>query len=329
MARFPASARQCEVGAVGSAVGRTAQVRKTQALDDDETPGDTGSVPELPEVHALTTDLSARLRGRTIERLDIVAFAALKTYDPPVTALSGMTISGVTRHGKFLDIAADDLHIVIHLARAGWIRWRENTPQRAARGGKTALAAQLVLDDGSGFDITEAGSKKSLSISVVRNPVDVPGVARLGPDPLDETFTLETFTDILRSAGRAQIKGVLRNQSIIAGIGNAYSDEILHTARMSPFKPATLTDEEVERLFEALQFTLRNALDRADGLAASELKKEKKSGLQVHGRTGEPCPVCGDMVRQVIFSDTTFQYCPTCQTGGKVLADRVLSRLLK
>ena len=286
-------------------------------------------MPELPEVHALTTDLGSRLGGRTIERLEIVAFAALKTYDPPVTALAGTTISGVTRHGKFLDIAADDLHVVIHLARAGWIRWRDNAPERASRGGKTALAARLVLDDGSGLDITEAGSKKSLSISVVRNPSDVPGVARLGPDPLDESFTLETFANILRSAGRAQLKGVLRNQSIIAGIGNAYSDEILHTARMSPFKPATLTNEETTRLFEALQVTLRDAMDRADGLAASELKKEKKSGLQVHGRTGEPCPVCGDMVRQVIFSDTTFQYCPTCQTGGKVLADRVLSRLLK
>ncbi|MCP2030569.1 formamidopyrimidine-DNA glycosylase [Okibacterium sp. HSC-33S16] len=286
-------------------------------------------MPELPEVHALTTDLGARLNGRVIDRLDVIAFAALKTYDPPVSALSGTTVHSVTRHGKFLDIAADDLHIVIHLARAGWIRWRENAPALAARAGKTALAARLVLDDGSGLDITEAGSKKSLSVSVVRDPAEVPGIARLGPDPLQEHFTLETFAEILRSAGKSQLKGVLRNQSIIAGIGNAYSDEILHTARMSPFKPATLTDDEVARLFDALQFTLRNAIERADGLAASELKKEKKSGLQVHGRTGEPCPVCGDMVRQVIFSDTTFQYCPTCQTGGKVLADRVLSRLLK
>ncbi|PWC08270.1 Fpg/Nei family DNA glycosylase [Mycetocola zhujimingii] len=286
-------------------------------------------MPELPEVHALTTDLGARLTGRVIERLEVIAFAALKTYDPPVTALAGATINGVSRHGKFLDIAADDLHIVIHLARAGWIRWRDNAPERSARGGKTALAARLVLDDGSGIDITEAGSKKSLSISVVRDPSDVPGVARLGPDPLDESFTVDALAAILRSAGRAQLKGVLRNQSVIAGIGNAYSDEILHTARMSPFKPATLDDEEVARLYDAMQFTLRSAIERADGLAASELKKEKKAGLQVHGRTGEPCPVCGDMVRQVIFADSTFQYCPTCQTGGKVLADRVLSRLLK
>jgi formamidopyrimidine-DNA glycosylase len=164
---------------------------------------------------------------------------------------------------------------------------------------------------------------------VVSDASDVPGIARLGPDPLDEQFTEDVFTGILNVAGRAQIKGVLRNQSIIAGIGNAYSDEILHAAKMSPFKPASMSVEEASRLYTAVQATLRDAIARADGLAASELKKEKKSGLQVHGRTGESCPVCGDVVRQVIFADTTLQYCATCQTGGKPLADRLLSRLLK
>jgi formamidopyrimidine-DNA glycosylase len=287
-------------------------------------------VPELPEVTALAADLDARLSGRVIDRLTVVAFAALKTFDPPVSAVSGAIIGGVTRHGKFLDIAAGDLHVVIHLARAGWIRWRDSPPPPpSGRPGKGPLAARLILDDGSGFDVTEAGTKKSLSISVVRDPSDVPGVARLGPEPLDEAFTVEVFSRILRDAGRAQIKGVLRNQSIIAGIGNAYSDEILHAARMSPFKPAAMSADDIDRLYEAMQSTLRAALARADGLAASELKSEKKLGMQVHGRTGEPCPVCGDTVRQVIFADSTLQYCPTCQTGGKPLADRVLSRLLK
>jgi formamidopyrimidine-DNA glycosylase len=287
-------------------------------------------VPELPEVTALAADLNSRLSGRVIDRLVITAFAALKTFDPPVSALAGRTIDGVTRHGKFLDLTVGDLHVLIHLARAGWIRWRDAPPPPpTGRPGKGPLAARLILDDGSGLDITEAGTKKSLSISVVHEPDDVPGVARLGPDPLDPAFTLEAFAAILHSAGRAQIKGVLRNQSIIAGIGNAYSDEILHAARMSPFKPAAMSDDEVARLYEAMQATLRDALSRADGLAASELKSEKKSGLQVHGRTGQPCPVCGDTVRQVIFADSTLQYCPTCQTGGKPLADRVLSRLLK
>jgi len=287
-------------------------------------------VPELPEVTALAADLDARLAGRVIDRLSIVAFAALKTFDPPVDALHGLTIAGVTRHGKFLDIAAGDLHVVIHLARAGWIRWRDAPPPPpTGRPGKGPLAARLVLDDGTGLDITEAGTKKSLSISVVRDPAEVPGVARLGPDPLDPAFTREVFAGILAQQGRAQLKGVLRNQSLIAGIGNAYSDEILHVAKMSPFKPAALSEDELDRLYAAVQSTLRDALARADGLAASELKSEKKSGLRVHGRTGQACPVCGDTIRQVIFADSTLQYCPTCQTGGKPLADRVLSRLLK
>jgi formamidopyrimidine-DNA glycosylase len=286
-------------------------------------------VPELPEVHALVTDLGSRLTGRTVDRLDVLSFAVLKTFQISPTAISGDVVRGVARHGKFLDLSIGDNHLVMHLARAGWIRWREGPPPPPSRLGKSAVAARLVLDDGSGLDVTEAGTKKSLALYLVADPREVPGVARLGPDPLDESFTLDVFADILKAAGRSQVKGVLRNQSIIAGIGNAYSDEILHVARMSPFKPASMPPDDVAVLYDAIQSTLRGAIARADGLAASELKKEKKLGLRVHGRTGEPCPVCGDTVRQVIFADSTLQYCPTCQTGGKPLADRVLSRLLK
>ena len=286
-------------------------------------------MPELPEVHALASDLGARLAGRTVTRLDIIAFAALKTYDPPTSALTGKTIGAVTRHGKFLDLTIGDLHLVMHLARAGWIRWRDAAPQRITRPGKTPLAARLVLNDGSGFDVTEAGTKKSLAIHIVHSPFEVPGIARLGPDPLAETFTIQEFVGILKAGGRKQVKGLLRDQSVVAGIGNAYSDEILHAARMSPFKPASMDSDDALRLFDAMQATLREAIERADGLSASELKREKKSGLQVHGRFGEACPVCGDTIQQVIYTDSTFQYCPTCQTGGKPLADRVLSRLLK
>jgi formamidopyrimidine-DNA glycosylase len=286
-------------------------------------------MPELPEVQALVADLGSRLTGRTVTRLDVTAFSALKTYDPPVSALDGQVVGGVARHGKFLDLSVGEVHLVLHLARAGWIRWRDNAPTPGAGRGKGPIAARLVLDDGSGFDVTEAGTKKSLAIWVVRSPEEVPGIARLGPDPLEPGFTVDVLAGILKNAGRAQIKGVLRNQSTIAGIGNAYSDEILHVARMSPFKPADMSAEDVQTLYDAMQSTLREAVARADGVAASELKAEKKSGLRVHGRNGEPCPVCGDTVRQVIYSDSTFQYCPTCQTGGKPLADRVLSRLLK
>jgi formamidopyrimidine-DNA glycosylase len=291
-------------------------------------------MPELPEVQALVTDLGSRLTGKQIARLDIVAFQALKTYDPPVTALEGRTITAIGRHGKFLDITAsagagDDLHVVIHLARAGWLRWRNNAPLATVRRGAGPLAARLVLEDGSGFDLTEAGTKKSLAVHVVRDPLDVERVATLGPDPMSDAFTEQVFADILSAAGRSQIKGVLRDQRQIGGIGNAYSDEILHVAKMSPFKPASMPPEDIHDLYVAIRSTLKEAVDRSDGLAASELKGEKKSNLRVHGRNGLPCPVCGDTVRQVIYADSTFQYCPTCQTGGKPLADRVLSRLLK
>ena len=197
---------------------------------------------------------------------------------------------------------------------------------------KSPLAARVVLDDDSGLDITEAGTQKRLAIYVVRDPHDVPGIERLGPDPLADEFTIEVFEQILRDAGRAQLKGVLRSQSVIAGIGNAYSDELLHAARMSPFKPAlTVADspEELQTLYSAIRDTLGDAVRRSEGLAASELKGEKKSHMAVHGRTGEKCPVCGDTVREVSFADSSLQYCPTCQTGGKPLADRRMSKLLK
>jgi formamidopyrimidine-DNA glycosylase len=286
-------------------------------------------MPELPEVTALVADLGSRLVGREIKRLDIVSFSALKTFEISVDALEGRRVDGITRHGKFLDLTVGDVHLIMHLARAGWIRWREAAPKPSKALGRGPLTARLILDDGSGFDVTEAGTKKSLAIYLVRDPLEVPGIARLGPEPLEASFTEAQFAGILAGAGRAQIKGVLRNQSVIAGIGNAYSDEILHVAKMSPFKPASMPPEDVARLYVAMQSTLREAIARADGLAASELKAEKKSGMRVHGRTGLPCPICGDTVRQVIFADSTLQYCPTCQTGGKPLADRVLSRLLK
>jgi formamidopyrimidine-DNA glycosylase len=289
-------------------------------------------MPELPEVHALAADLRTRLHGRAIVRVDVAAFSALKTYDPPLSALTGALVDDVHRHGKFLDVEAAGLHLVVHLARAGWIRRRDEVPALPPRpGAKSPLAARVVLDDGSGLDITEAGTQKRLAIYVVRDPAEVPGIARLGPDPLADDFTLERLADILRQAGRAQLKGVLRNQSTIAGIGNAYSDEILHAARMSPFTPASslLDDERVHTLYQAMRGTLTSAVERSEGLTASELKGEKKSHLSVHGRTGQPCPVCGDVVREVSFADSSLQYCPTCQTGGKPLADRRTSKFLK
>ncbi|MGP3923189.1 Fpg/Nei family DNA glycosylase [Streptomyces sp. 8N616] len=289
-------------------------------------------MPELPEVEALTGFLSEHVVGRTVAHVYPVAVSVLKTYDPPISALDGSTFTAVGRHGKFLDLSADDgLHFVVHLARAGWLQWKENLPAAPPRPGKGPLALRLHLaePEGTGFDLTEAGTQKRLAVYLVRDPAEVPGIARLGPDPLADGFTLDAFAGLL-GGERRQIKGVLRDQSVIAGIGNAYSDEILHAAKMSPFKlAASLTEEETAQLYEAVGSTLREAVERSRGLAAGKLKAEKKSGLRVHGRTGQPCPVCGDTVREVSFSDSSLQYCPTCQTGGKPLADRRLSRLLK
>ena len=288
-------------------------------------------MPELPEVESLVAFLREHAVGRVVARVDVAAISALKTYDPPVTSLAGLTVTGAVRHGKFLDLNVDGLHLIVHLARAGWLRWKDTLPAAPPKpSGKNPLALRVHLDDGCGFDLTEAGTRKKLSVYVVRDPGEVAGIARLGPDPLAVTFTVDVFAAILASHGRAQLKGVLRDQAIIAGIGNAYSDEILHAARMSPFKPANgLDPDEIATLYSAIRWTLTDAVERSHGLAAGDLKAEKKSGLAVHGRTGLPCPVCGDSVREVSFADSSLQYCPTCQTGGKPLADRRMSRLLK
>ncbi|MGW9177218.1 Fpg/Nei family DNA glycosylase, partial [Streptomyces decoyicus] len=287
-------------------------------------------MPEMPEVESLTGFLHEHVVGRTVERVYPVAVHALKTYDPPLTALEGRTFDEVARHGKFLDFRAGELHLVLHLARAGWVRWSEKLAVAPPRPGKGPLALRVRLgepDDGAGFDVTEAGTQKHLAVYVVREVLEVPGIARLGPDPLSEGFTREAFAGLLAGESR-QIKGVLRDQGVIAGIGNAYSDEILHAARMSPFKMAAkLSEDEVARLHEAIGTTLGEAVGRARGTDLRNLKAEKKSGLRVHGRKGEACPVCGDTIREVSFSDSSMQYCPTCQTGGKILADRRLSRL--
>ena len=286
-------------------------------------------MPELPEVEALAAFLRARASGHVIARAEAASFAVLKTFDPPLSALTGLTIGDIARHGKFLDLSCGDLHLVIHLARAGWLRWRDDLPDKPVRPGKSPLAFRLALDDGSGFDLTEAGTQKRLAVYLVRDAVQVPGVATLGPEPMADSFTVEALADILKER-RMQIKGVLRDQHIIAGIGNAYSDEVLNVAKMSPFKLASsFTPEEVAALHKAIVTTLRDAVDRSAGLAAADLKGEKKTGLRVHGKAGLACPECGDTIREVSFADSALQYCPTCQTGGKPLADRRLSRLLK
>jgi formamidopyrimidine-DNA glycosylase len=284
-------------------------------------------MPELPEVEALAAYLRERAVGRAIERVEVAAISALKTYDPPVPVLSGRVVTDATRHGKFLDLVIGDLHLVVHLARAGWLHYRESLAPGPLRPGKGPIALRVRLADGSGFDLTEAGTQKKLAAYLVRDPAEVPGVAKLGPDALE--VTREEFAQRLTSR-RGQVKGVLTDQDILAGIGNAYSDEILHAAKLSPFAITDrLSAEALDRLYAATRAVLTDAVTRSVGQKAATLKGEKRSGLAVHARTGLPCPVCGDTIREVSFHDSNFQYCPGCQTGGKPLADRRLSKLIR
>jgi formamidopyrimidine-DNA glycosylase len=339
-------------------------------------------VPELPEVEALAADLRERVVGHRIQRVDVAAISALKTFDPPPTALSGATVTGAGRFGKFLDIRVGelasqpakhggelasqpakhggelagqpakhggelasqpakhggelasqptqpsaDLHLIVHLARAGWLHYRDALPPAPLKPGKGPIALRVRLEDGSGFDLTEQGTQKRLAAYLVRDPALVPGVGRLGPDAL--TVDEAAFAARIRSR-RGQLKGLITDQEIIAGIGNAYSDEILHRAKLSPFAMSDrLNDEQMATLYTAAQSVLKDAVARSVGQPASSLKGEKRSGLLVHARAGLPCPVCGDIIREVSFADSSLQYCPGCQTGGKPLADRRMSKLLR
>ncbi|OBK84601.1 Fpg/Nei family DNA glycosylase [Mycolicibacter sinensis] len=287
-------------------------------------------MPELPEVEALADHLRRHAVGRTVGRVDVVAFSVLKTFDPPIDALRGHAVTHAHRWGKYLGMQVGELYLITHLSRAGWLRWSDALAPAPLRPGKGPIALRVHLGapgPAPGFDLTEAGTSKRLAVWLVDDPAKVPGIAALGPDAL-EVSDDELAGLLAGNTGR--IKTVLTDQKVIAGIGNAYSDEILHTARISPFATAAkLTGEQLAALHEAMRAVLTDAVTRSVGQQAATLKGEKRSGLRVHARTGLPCPVCGDTVREVSFADKSFQYCPTCQTGGKVLADRRMSRLLK
>jgi formamidopyrimidine-DNA glycosylase len=292
-------------------------------------------VPELPEVELLCRRLDERCAGRTVTRLDLASISALKTFDPPLRSLVGRTFASCTRRGKYLCMRLDGAGeeapewLVVHLARAGWIKWRDKLGTAPVRIGRGPMVLRVGLEGGSGFDVTEMGHERRLAIWTTHAPADIEAVATLGPEPLDSDFTEARFAAIL-AAEKGDLKHCLSRQSVIAGVGNAYSDEALHAARLSPFKTAAkLSPEEVSRLYEALGSVLRDAISRADVLDMDELKDGKRAGMRVHARTGLPCPVCGDTVREVSFATRSLQYCPTCQTSGKPLADRRLSRLLK
>ncbi len=283
-------------------------------------------MPELAEVEALADHLRRHAVGKTVDRVDVASLSVLKTFDPPASALHGHTVTAAHRWGKYLGLQTGDLYLITHLSRAGWLRWSDTLNPAAPKPGKGPIALRVHLG-GPGFDLTEAGTQKRLAVWLVDDPQTVPGIATLGPDALD--LTAERLAELLaHNSGR--IKTVITDQSVIAGIGNAYSDEILHTARLSPFATAAkLTEAQLATLHAAMVSVLTDAVQRSVGQQVATLKGEKRSGMRVHARTGLPCPVCGDTVREVSFADKSFQYCPGCQTGGKVLADRRMSRLLK
>jgi formamidopyrimidine-DNA glycosylase len=283
-------------------------------------------VPELPEVEALAHHLREYAVGRTVSRVDVASLSVLKTVSPPWTDLNGLEVTGAGRFGKHLDLVCGELHLVTHLARAGWLRWSDALSPAPLKPGKGPISLRVHLG-GPGFDLTEAGTKKGLAVWIVREPKEVPSIARLGPDAL--SVDRARLGDLF--AGRNErLKTALTDQTLIAGIGNAYSDEIMHTAKLSPYAtPGKLSPEALDRLADAMHEVLTGAVARSVGQAAARLKGEKRSGLRVHARAGLPCPVCGDTIREISFADKAFQYCPTCQTGGKPLADRRLSRLLK
>ena len=288
-------------------------------------------MPELPEVEALADHLRRHATGLTVGRVDVAALSVLKTFDPPPTALHGLTVTGANRWGKYLGLQAGDLHLITHLSRAGWLRWSDKLSAVPLRpGGKSPIALRVHLGtpgDAPGFDLTEAGTQKRLAVWLVDDPMKVPQIASLGPDAL--SLSLDGLTAILKG-NTGRIKTVITDQRTIAGIGNAYSDEILHVAKISPFATSSrLSEPQLGHLYDAMVSVLTDAVTRSVGQGAATLKGEKRSGLRVHARTGMPCPICGDTVREVSFTDKSFQYCPTCQTGGKILADRRMSKLLK
>jgi formamidopyrimidine-DNA glycosylase len=288
-------------------------------------------VPELPEVEALADHLRRHAVGLTVGRVDVAALSVLKTFDPPITALHGQLVTGANRWAKYLGLQCGDLHLVTHLSRAGWLRWSDQlSPVPLRPGGKSPIALRVHLGkpgEAPGFDLTEAGTQKRLAVWLVDDPMKIPQIAALGPDAL--SLSPDDLAAALKG-NTARIKNVITDQKVIAGIGNAYSDEILHVAKLSPFATAgKLTDAQLAALHGAMISVLTDAVTRSVGQGAAMLKGEKRSGLRVHARTGLPCPVCGDTVREVSFADKSFQYCPTCQTGGKILADRRMSKLLK
>ena len=291
-------------------------------------------MPEAPELSGAVSFLARRCQGVLISDIQVSALSAVKTAEPPLQSLVGQPITEVRRRGKYLILQAAEAAIVVHLSRAGWLVWRPAVPAARLRPGRGRVSARISFVDHDGvvvgcLDLTEAGTQKRLAIWVAEDAELLDPVARLGPEATG--LTADQLGSILEAGGASHLKTVLRNQSSLAGIGNAYSDEILYRARLSPARRAnSLNDDETDRLYDALAACLAEAValaEEADDLSA--LKDTKRRHFRMHGRAGEECSVCGTIIASVSSGDSSYQYCPGCQTDGKRLPDHRLSRLLR
>ncbi|WP_019181180.1 Fpg/Nei family DNA glycosylase [Microbacterium yannicii] len=282
-------------------------------------------MPESPEVEALARFLDGEVSGREARSVDVLEFRVIKTRAAPPSSLVGASFTGARRHGKHIELTLDGRSLVVSLGRHGWMRWDaaigtdagdaavESNPEQPP------ALAEFELSGDATMAVTDAGTWVSLGLFVVDDAREVPAIARLGPDPADPSFTRDVFEAAV-GGRRKQIKAILQEQESIAGIGNAYSDEILHLARISPVAhAATLTEDERARLYDATVSTVRDAIAACQGVPIDELKAAKVAAMRVHGRAGEACPVCGGTIRDVTFSGASAQYCPTCQTDGEAL----------
>jgi formamidopyrimidine-DNA glycosylase len=283
-------------------------------------------MPELPDVELYLHALRARIVDRRLEAVRFASPFLLRSISPPLETLLGRKVVSARRLGKRIVWALeDDYFVIIHLMIAGRFRWKE---RGAAIPGKVGLAA-FDFDNGT-LIFTEAGSKRQASLYFARGEATLAEHDPGGLEPLE--ISLTDFARALRQENHT-VKRALTDPHVLSGIGNAYSDEILHAARMSPMKQtAQMTDEEMERLHRATVETLRvwqQRLLEETGDAFPEKVTAFRDGMAVHGRYGKPCPACGTPVQRIRYASNEANYCPTCQTGGKLLADRSLSRLLK
>ena len=283
-------------------------------------------VPELPDITIYLEALEARILGRTLEKVRLASPFLLRTVEPSPSDVTGKRVSGLRRLGKRIAIELEGgLFLVLHLMIAGRLKW---LPKGAKVPGKVGLAA-FDFDSGT-LLLTEAGSKRRASLHIVRGEEGLQEHLRGGLEPLEMTF--EQFRGAL-TAERHTLKRTLTDPRVFSGIGNAYSDEILHRARLSPVQMTTnLADDELRRLHDAIRDTLQLWIDRLraeTGGGFPEKVTAFRPEMAVHGKYNEPCPACGTPVQRIVYAENETNYCARCQTGGKLLADRALSRLLK